>query len=100
MRLRWDDDDVAYIGSRSNRYPGALDIDPSWTAEVLDDPRLVVLAPYPGSRVGATAFIGYSSSAGRVLAVIAYEDMDGDWHGLNAWPASGRDLAGYEKGGL
>jgi hypothetical protein len=29
------------------------------------------------------------------LVVIAYQDLDGDWHGMNAWPASGRDLAAY-----
>jgi hypothetical protein len=57
---------------------------------------MLVLAPYPSSRVGALGFIGWSPSAGRVLVVIAYEDLDGDLHGLNAWPASGRDLATYE----
>ncbi len=55
------------------------------------------LAPYPGSRGGASGFVGYSSSARRVLAVIAYRDLDGDLHGLNAWPASGRDLATYKE---
>jgi hypothetical protein len=42
--------------------------------------------------VGASGFIGYSAGAKRVLVVIANQDLDGDWHGLNAWPASGRDL--------
>jgi hypothetical protein len=32
-----------------------------------------------------------------VLVVIAYEDLDGDLRGLNAWPATGRDLATYES---
>lgn len=32
-----------------------------------------------------------------MLIVIAYRDWDGDLHGLNAWPASGRDLATYRK---
>jgi hypothetical protein len=31
------------------------------------------------------------------LVVIAYRDFDGDLHGMNAWPASGRDLATYEE---
>ena len=31
-------------------------------------------------------------SAGRVLVVIAYRDLDGDLHGINAWPATGADL--------
>ena len=35
--------------------------------------------------------------AGRVLVVIAYRDLDDDLHGMNAWPASGRDLATYNE---
>lgn len=94
----WAEEDAAYILSRSRRYPGGFDIDPDWTREVLEDERLVVLDPYPASRIGASGFIGHSASAGRVLVVIAYRDLDGDWHGLNAWPASGRDLATYQEG--
>jgi len=30
--------------------------------------------------------------------VLAYRDLDGDLHRLNAWPASGRDLATYNEG--
>jgi hypothetical protein len=81
--LHWDDEDANYISSRSNRYPGAVEIDPAWTQEVLDDEQLVVLEPYATSRIGATGFIGHSPSAERVLVVIAYQDLDGDWHGLN-----------------
>jgi hypothetical protein len=97
--LFWAEEDAAYIRSRSTRYPGALDIETEWTVEVLADERLVQLVPYPTSRVGATGLIGYSPSAGRVLVVIAYRDLDGDLHGMNAWPASGRDLATYLKDG-
>lgn len=99
MDLYWADDDAAYIRSRSTRYPGAIDIEPEWTLEVLADERLVELSPYPTSRVGASGFIGSSPSAGKVLAVIAYRDLDGDLHGMNAWPASGRDLRTYPKEG-
>jgi hypothetical protein len=42
---------------------------------------------------------GYSPSAGKVIVVIAYRDLNGDLHGMNAWPASGRDLATYLKEG-
>jgi hypothetical protein len=70
--------DVAYIRSRSSRYPAAMDIELSWTLEVLGDDRLVELSPYPNSRVGASGFIGFSPSAGKVLVVIAYRDLDGD----------------------
>lgn len=99
MGLYWADDDAAYIRSRSTRYPGAVDIEPGWTLEVLADERLVELSPYPTSRVGASGFIGFSPSAGKVLVVITYRDLDGDLHGMNAWPASGRDLTTYLKEG-
>ena len=96
--MEWAEEDVAYIGSRSARYPGALDIERGWVEEALSDPGVVQVTPYPQSRVGASGFIGYSMGADRVLVVIAYEDLDGDWHGMNAWPASGRDLATYLEG--
>lgn len=63
------------------------------------DEQLIELSPYPASRVGASGFIGYSPSADRVLLVIAYRDLDGELHGVNAWPASGRNLATYRKAG-
>lgn len=96
VRFWWADEDAAYIRSRSTRYPGGLDIEPEWTQEVLADEWLVELSPYPSSRVRAAGFIGWSHSAGRVLVVIAYRDLDGDLHGMNAWPASGRDLVTYK----
>jgi hypothetical protein len=98
VEIFWANEDAQYIRTRSGRYPGALDIEPDWTREVLADMNVVELSPYPGSRVGASGFVGYSSSAERVLVVIAYRDLDGDLHGLNAWPASGRDLAAYQEG--
>lgn len=97
VELWWTDEDADYIRSRSARYRGARDLEPEWTQEVMADEHLVELAPYPASRVGASGFIGWSSSAGRILVVIAYRDLDGELHGMNAWPASGRDLAVYKK---
>jgi hypothetical protein len=64
---------------------------------VIADEHLVELSPYPASRVHALGLIGYSPSAGRVLVVIAYRDLDGQLHGMNAWPASGRDLITYQQ---
>ena len=55
------------------RYPGALDIDIEWTREVLADSRLVAVVPYPRSRMGAAAFVGWSPSARRVLLMLAYQ---------------------------
>ncbi len=97
MHIEWAEEDATYIASRSHRYPGALDIDVDWTREALADPRLVAVVPYPRSRMGASGLVGWSHSAGRVLLVLAYQDLDGELHGLNAWPASGRDLAIYNE---
>lgn len=58
---------------------------------------LAALEPDPKSRMGASRFIGHSPSAGRVLTVIAYRDLGGDLHGVNAWPATGADLRMYEE---
>jgi hypothetical protein len=97
VELWWADEDADYIRSRSARYRGAVDLEPEWTQEMMADEHLVELSPYPASRVRASGFIGYSPSAGRVLVVIAYRDVDGELHGMNAWPASGRDLATYRR---
>ncbi len=95
--LWWADEDADYIRGRSTRYPGALNVEPAWTQEVMADEHLVELSPYPSSRVRALGYLGYSPSAGRVLVVIAYRDLDGEPHGMNPWPASGRDLTIYQK---
>lgn len=87
-----------YIGSRSSRYTDAIDIASDWTQEVLADIDMVALEPDPKSRMGASRFIGRSPSAGRVLVVIAYRDLDGELHGVNAWPATGADLQIYQEG--
>jgi hypothetical protein len=97
VQLQWAAEDANYIQTRSARYPGALNIAPEWTQEVMTDTDLIELSPYPNSRVRATGFIGWSASANRVLTVVAYRDLDGDLHGMNAWPASGRDLILYQQ---
>ena len=96
--LSWDHESSEYIASRSGRYPDAVDIDIAWTQEVLADVDMVALEPDPKSRMGASRFIGRSPSAGRVLVVIAYRDLDDELHGVNAWPATGADLQIYQEG--
>jgi hypothetical protein len=91
-RLRWDASATEYIRSRGDRYPGSLGIEPEWTLAAMADTNLLALEPDPKSRMRASRFIGHSTSAGRVLVVIAYRDLDGDLHGINACPASGADL--------
>ena len=97
VQLWWADQDADYIRTRSIGYRDAVDIEPQWTQEVMADAQLVELSPYLSSRVGASGFIGWSASAGRVLVVIAHRDLDNDLHGMNAWPASGRDLCTYNE---
>ena len=96
--MQWSNDATAYIRSRGDRYPDGVGIEPTWAQEVMDDVDLLAFEPDPKSRMGASRFIGHSRSAGRVLVVIAYRDLDGDLHGINAWPATGADIRLYEQG--
>ena len=94
--LWWRDEDADYIRHRSDRYPGATDLDVDWTLEAAADPRRVVHDPDPKSRSGAVRIIGYSSSAGFVITIIA----TGTTHaGVTAWKSSGADLRDYEGQG-
>jgi hypothetical protein len=93
--LWWDDEDADYIRRRSDRYPGALNIEPEWTLEAAADPRAIVRDPDPKSRTGAIRLIGYSPSAGFVLTVIVDPV---DWAGITAWKARGVDLRSYLEG--
>lgn len=97
MEVNWSDATAKHL-ARSNRYPGALDIEVAWTVEAANDIDAVQVDPYWTSRVNALAFIGYSAAAGAVLVVLAYRDLDGDLHGLTAWPATGRALRVYTDG--
>lgn len=93
--LWWDDADAEYIRARSERYPGATNIDPSWTLEAAADPRRIVRNPDPKSRIGAIRLIGYSPAAGFVLTVI----IDAaDQAGITAWKTRGTDLRDYLEG--
>jgi hypothetical protein len=94
--LWWRGEDADYIRHRSDRYPGAADLDVNWTFEAVADPRRVVHDPDPKSRSGAVRIIGYSSSAGFVITIIA----TGTTHaGVTAWKSSGADLRDYEGQG-
>lgn len=93
--LWWDDADAEYIRTRSDRYPGATNIKPSWTLEAAADPRRIVRNPDPKSRIGAIRLIGYSQSAGFVLTVIIDPC---DSAGITAWKTRGTDLRDYLEG--
>ena len=94
--LWWRKEDADYIRHRSDRYPGATDIEVDWTLEAANDPRRIVRDPDPKSRTGAVRIIGYSPAAGFVLTIIA----TGTAHaGVTAWKSSGADLREYEGQG-
>jgi hypothetical protein len=79
--------------ARSERYPGATNIQPDWTLQAAADPRAIVRDPDPKSHIGAIRIIGYSPSAGFVITVIA---TGGAHAGVTAWKSSGADLHDYE----
>lgn len=97
VEVIWPDAAAQHL-ARSQRYPGAVDIEVDWTVEAVNDIDAVQVDPYWTSRVNAFAIIGYSAAAGAVLVVLAYRDLDGDLHGMTAWPAAGRALRLYTDG--
>jgi len=97
VEVIWSHEAVQHL-ARSRRYPDAVDIDVAWTIEAVNDVDAVQVDPYWTSRVNALAVIGYSPGAGAVLLVLAYRDMDGELHGMTAWPATGRALRLYTDG--
>jgi hypothetical protein len=94
--LWWREEDADYIRHRSDRYPGATDIEVDWTLEAAADPRRIVHDPDPKSRSGAVRIIGYSPGAGFVVTVIA---TGGAHAGVTAWKSSGADLRDYDGQG-
>lgn len=93
--LWWDEEDATHIRTRSARYPGATDIEPTWTQEAAADQHCIVREPDPKSHVGFTRLIGYSTSAGCVLTVIVDPE---DSSGVTAWKTRGTDLREYIEG--
>jgi hypothetical protein len=93
--LWWDDEDAAHIRCRSQRYPGATDIEPAWTLEAAADPDRITRDPDPKSWAGDIRVIGYSPSAGFVVTVMVRSDNHA---GITAWRTNGADLRTYVAG--
>jgi hypothetical protein len=78
---------------RSDRYRGAVDVEPEHAIEAVFDPRRLV-ARDPKSRTGeAIRVVGYSAGMDRVLVVVLVPDghpPGGLWHVATAWPADSR----------
>nr|WP_218862630.1 hypothetical protein [Actinopolyspora biskrensis] len=90
--LWWDEEDIEHIRTRSIRYPGATDIEPSWTVEAAADSHRVLRDPDPKSRASYIRIIGYSASAESVITVIVDPE---DFSGVTAWKTRGADLRDY-----
>lgn len=45
--IAWGDDATKHLRTRSARHPGATDIDPAWTVDVVNDPERLVDEPDP-----------------------------------------------------
>ncbi len=96
MTVRWTQARAEHIASRSHRYPDATDIDVVWTREAAADPKAMVSDPDPRSNTGAVRIVGYSSTAGFLLTVIAAR-VDGELWGVTAWKTTGAERRSYEE---
>lgn len=92
--LWWRESEAEYIQHRSERYPGATNIEPEWTLEAAHDPYRIVRDPDPKSRSGAIRLVGFSPTAGFVVTVIITRTTHA---GATAWKSSGADLRDYER---
>lgn len=63
MRVLWTTARVDHIGTRSERYPGGVDVEVAWADEAVADPSAVVLDPDPRSRSDGIRITGFSPSA-------------------------------------
>lgn len=73
------------------------DVTPSQANEALADPSRLVHRPDYNSKTGRTnRIIGYSHTAGAILAVIVLE-KDNKLLGVNAWFANAKDRRNYRE---
>ncbi|MGH3902761.1 MAG: hypothetical protein ACRDTE_00950 [Pseudonocardiaceae bacterium] len=96
MKVRWTQTRVEHIGTRSDRYADAIDIEVEWTDEAVADPRAVVSDPDQRSHTGAIRIVGYSPAAGFVLTVVAARIDDELW-GVTAWKTTGAERRSYQE---
>ena len=98
-RIDWDDDAAHHIRTRSQRYPDAVDIEPQWTAEAVNDPDRIVDEPdRQSAHVNSVRVVGYSHSAAMMITVVALRDRDGTLHGATAWRTTGKPRRQHLEG--
>jgi hypothetical protein len=96
VKVRWTQERVEHIGTRSDRYPDAIDIEVEWTDEAVADPRVMFRGPDPKSHTGAIRIVGYSPAAGFVVTVIAVRIDDELW-GVTAWKTTSAERRSYQE---
>ncbi len=75
---RVDDDAAHHVRTRSQRYPDAIDIEPYWTAQAVNDPDRIVDEPDRHSaHANSVRVVGYSHSAAMLITVVALRDRRG-----------------------
>jgi len=98
-RIQWDDGAAHHIRTRSQRYPDAVDIEPAWTREAVNDPDRIVDEPDPQSaHANSVRLVGYSPSAAMMITVVALRDPQGVLHGASAWRTTGKPRRQYWEG--
>lgn len=94
--IEWDSNAADHIRTRSARYADAVDIDPDWTVEVVNDPDRLVDEPDPRSaHANSIRIVGYSPTARMVITVVALRDARGVLRGTSAWKTRGAPLRQY-----
>lgn len=87
------------IRNRSLRYPDAVDIEPAWTVEAVNDPDRIVGEPDPQSaHANSVRVAGYSYSAAMVITVVALRDPHGVLRGATVSRTTGRPRRQYREG--
>ncbi|MDQ3988189.1 MAG: hypothetical protein M3291_03140 [Actinomycetota bacterium] len=95
-RIEWDSNAAGHIRTRSTRYADAVDLDPDWTIEVVNDPDRLVDEPDPRSaHANSVRIVGYSSTARMVITVVALRDARGVLRGTSAGKTRGAPLRQY-----
>lgn len=98
-RVAWDGGKSGHIRTRSARYADAVDIDPAWTVEAVNDPDRLVDEPDPRSaHANGVRIVGYSPTARMVITVVALRDAQGVLRGASAWKTTGAPLRQYLEG--
>lgn len=98
IEIIWTEEQSDHIRTRSTRYSGALNIEPEWTIEAVNDPDVAWIEPDPASVGGeGIRIIGYSRTA-KILITVLVIRGGGELYGMTAWKSGRRDMRRYRGG--